>query len=69
TGGSVVYSAQAMAKLKQLGQLVYIDIPLEELQKRVNDMDTRGVVIGPGESYEQLYMERQPLYEKYAEIT
>jgi shikimate kinase len=32
-------------------------------------MDTRGLVIGPGESYEQLYLERQPLYEKFAEIT
>jgi len=69
TGGSVVYSARAMARLKQLGQLVFIDIPLAELQTRVNDMDTRGLVIGPGESYEQLYRERQPLYERYAEVT
>jgi shikimate kinase len=69
TGGSVVYSARAMAKLKRLGKLVYIDIPLKELQKRVNDMDTRGLVIGPGESYEHLYTERLPLYKKYAEIT
>ncbi len=69
TGGSAVYSARAMAKLRQLGQLVFIDIPLEELKSRVNDMDTRGLVIGPGESYEELYMERQPLYKEYAEIT
>jgi shikimate kinase len=69
TGGSAVYSARAMDKLKKLGQLVFIDIPLIELQERVSDMDTRGLVIGPGESYEQLYIERQPLYKKYAEIT
>ena len=69
TGGSAVYSAQAMAKLKKLGQLVFIDIPLAELLDRVSDMDTRGLVIGPNESYEHLYAERQPLYRKYAEIT
>jgi len=69
TGGSAVYSARAMDRLRALGQLVFIDIPLEELLTRIHDMDTRGLVIGPGESYEQLYLERQPLYEKFAEIT
>ena len=69
TGGSAVYSARAMDLLRTLGHLVFIDIPLAELQSRVHDMDTRGLVIGPGESYEQLYRERQPLYEKYAEVT
>jgi len=69
TGGSAVYSERAMAHLQRLGQLVFIDIPLQELLGRVSDMDSRGLVIGPGESYEQLYMERQPLYKKYAEVT
>jgi len=69
TGGSAVYSARAMDRLRALGQLVFIDIPLEELLTRVHDMDTRGLVIGPGKSYEQLYLERQPLYEQFAEIT
>ena len=69
TGGSAVYSDRAMVRLKKLGQLVFIDIPLEELLERVNDMDTRGLVIGPDETYEHLYEERQPLYRKYAEVT
>lgn len=69
TGGSAVYSAPAMARLKALGLLVFIDIPLAELLTRVHDMDTRGLVIGPDTSYEQLYRERQPLYEKFAEVT
>ena len=58
-----------MVRLKQLGQLVFIDIPLDELLNRVNDMDNRGLVIGPNETYENLYDERQPLYKKYAEVT
>ena len=69
TGGSAVYSAQAMAQLKKLGQLVFIEIPLDELLNRVNDMDNRGLVIGPNETYEHLYAERQPLYKRYAEVT
>ena len=68
TGGSVIYSECAMNHLRNLGQLVFIDIPLEVLKQRVNDMDSRGLVIGPGESYENLYNERQPLYKRYAEI-
>jgi len=58
-----------MARLRKLGQLVFIDIPLQELLSRVNDMDSRGLVIGPNETYENLYRERQPLYQKYAEVT
>ncbi len=69
TGGSAVYSERAMARLKKLGQLVFIDIPLEELLGRVNDMDNRGLVIGPNETYENLYKERLPLYQKFAEVT
>lgn len=69
TGGSAVYSERAMARLKKLGQIVFIDIPLAELLKRVNDMDSRGLVIEPNETYEHLYAERLPLYKKYAEVT
>lgn len=69
TGGSAVYSERAMARLKKLGQLVFIDIPLGELLDRVNDINSRGLVIGPNETYEHLYDERQPLYKNYAEIT
>ncbi len=69
TGGSAVYSERAMAHLKGLGRLVFLDVPLEELSARVRDMDSRGLVIGPEKSYAQLYAERRPLYEKYAEVT
>jgi len=69
TGGSAVYSKRAMAHLKGLGRLVFLDVPLAELSARVRDMDSRGLVIGPDKTYAQLYTERQPLYEAYAEVT
>ncbi len=69
TGGSAVYSEAAMARLKQLGRVVFLDLPLATLQARVLDMDSRGLVIDPGESFEQLYRNRRPLYQQHADIT
>ena len=69
TGGSVVYSEPGMNHLRQLGRLVYLDLPLDELQRRVRNMDSRGLVIDPGESFADLYNRRTPLYRQFAELT
>lgn len=69
TGGSVVYSDAAMAHLQRLGRLVYLDLPLATLQQRVWNMDSRGLVIDPGESFADLYARRTPLYRHYAGLT
>ncbi|MCK4502186.1 MAG: shikimate kinase [Desulfuromonadales bacterium] len=69
TGGSAVYSDRAMRHLRALGQVVFIDIPVETLEKRVRDMDSRGVVIDPGETYTDLYQRRLPLYRQYADLS
>ncbi len=68
TGGSAVYSESAMQRLQSLGRLVYIDVPVDTLEARVRDMDTRGVVVDPGETYLDLYRRRQPLYQRYADL-
>lgn len=69
TGGSVVYSDRAMMHLRQIGRLVWLDVPLDELQKRVCNMDSRGLVIDPGETFADLYHRRTPLYRQHAELT
>jgi len=69
TGGSAVYSEAGMAALKRRGTLVFLDLPLAELQQRVRDMDTRGMVIDPGESFADLFTHRRPLYQRWAELT
>ena len=66
TGGSVVYSAAAMEHLRAGGAVVYLALPLAQLKKRLRNLDSRGVVMAPGETIEELYEERRPLYEKYA---
>lgn len=69
TGGSVIYGEEAMEHLRSIGTVVYIELPLETLQERIGDLNARGVSIKEGQSFQELYEERKPLYEKYADIT
>ena len=71
TGGSAVYSDEAMRHLAEIGTVVYLQISYDELVSRLHDLQERGVVLkgGIGMSLRELYDERKPLYEQYAEIT
>ena len=69
TGGSAVYGEAAMKHLATLGKIVYIRISFEEMQTRLGDYVHRGVVMPEGYTLADLYRERAPLYEKYADVT
>jgi len=73
TGGSVVYCDEAMQHLKELGTVVFLDVPLPVLEARLAAPDdlpaSRGVVIAPGQTVADLEHERRPLYEGYADFT
>ena len=69
TGGSVIYSQQGIAALGQTGQLVYLQVALNELLLRIADMGKRGLVMAAGQSFADLYEERTPLYEECADWT
>ena len=69
TGGSAVYGEEAMAHLKTLGKVVYLKIDYEEMCRRLGDFSHRGVVMRHGNTLEEMYAERVPLYEKYADLT
>ena len=71
TGGSAIYSEPAMKHLSEIGRVVYLKISFDELKCRLADFSERGVVMrdGIGMSLRELYDERLPLYEKYADIT
>lgn len=68
TGGSAVYSEAAMKHLKSLGPVVYLKVPYPEIKQRVGDISTRGIVLKKGNSLEDAFKEREPLYEKYADV-
>lgn len=68
TGGSVVYGKEAMEHLKKIGTVVYLQVPYATIEKRLSDIKGRGVVLRDGQTLHELYMERTPLYEKYADL-
>jgi len=68
TGGSVVFSNAVREHLRGLGLIVWLDVPLEEIQARLTNLDTRGVVMWPGETVEIIHHQRRPLYERWAHV-
>lgn len=68
TGGSVVYGREAMEHLRAIGTVVYLKLPYEILERRLHNIKGRGVVLKDGQTLRDLYEERVPLYEKYADI-
>ncbi|MBQ9849763.1 MAG: shikimate kinase [Clostridia bacterium] len=69
TGGSAVYGREAMEKLRANGTAVYLKLSPEELERRIDNIHTRGIAMNEGTTIAALYAERSPLYEKYADIT
>lgn len=71
TGGSAVYSDEAMRHLSEQGLVVYLEISYEGVAERIGNLDVRGVVMRDDSvrTLRALYDERLPLYEKYAELT
>lgn len=69
TGGSVVYSDVGMQHLKRAGRVVFLDVPLEELERRIHNYSSRGIACPPGQKLSDLYQERRTLYQRYADIT
>lgn len=71
TGGSAVYSDEAMRHLSSIGTVVYLKVSYEELESRLGGLHERGVVMknGMGMSLADLYEERSSLYDKYADLT
>lgn len=68
TGGSAVYGQAAMKHFQDIGKVVYLSLPYEELEERLGDLHERGVALAQGQTLRDLFEERKPLYEKYGEI-
>lgn len=69
TGGSVVFSRKAMDRLKKEGVVVYLEISCGEMARRLEEHHNRGIVLFAGQGLFDMYRQRVPLYEKYADIT
>ena len=69
TGGSVVYSDAAMARLRNAGPIVYLAADLDSLEQRVAKAPLRGIASSAAQSLAEVYAERTPLYQHFADIT
>ena len=68
TGGSAVYGKNAMEHYKEVGRIVYLKVSYEQIERRLKDIKSRGVVLKNGQNLKGIYDERSVLYEKYADI-
>lgn len=69
TGGSAVFRDAAMQKLKRDGIIVFLDVALETVKARLYNIKTRGIAAEKGKTIDDIYYERLPFYQKYADIT
>lgn len=67
-GGSVIYGEEAMEHLASISKVIYLKLSYEEISKRLGNLKKRGVVFADGQTLKDLYEERSPLYEKYAQV-
>jgi len=68
TGGSAVYSEQAMNHLKDISTIIFLKVNFEEVKRRIKNFSTRGIAKAEEQTFDDLFRERQILYEKYADI-
>lgn len=68
-GGSVIYCKNAMKHFKKIGTVVYLKASYQTIKRRIRNPKKRGVVLRDGQSLRDLYYERVPYFEKYADIT
>lgn len=69
TGGSAVYSNEAMVHLQKLGRVIYLQLSMPALELRLADYSRRGIANPTSLSFAQLYQQRKELYERYAQTT
>jgi shikimate kinase len=68
-GGSIIYISGLMEYLKQNSTLVYLCNSFDDIETRLSDRASRGIVGLRNKSLREVYDERGSLYSKYADFT
>lgn len=69
TGGSAAYSEKAMTHLQRISAIVFLEVSFAEIELRIRNFATRGIAKAAEQTFAELFDERQPLYEQYADLT
>jgi len=68
-GGSMALSEPAMQHLKQNGRCIFLDVPVEELEARMQNRGSRGIAAGPDITLAQILETRLSHYRRHADVT
>ncbi len=67
-GGSLIYSAEAMEKVAKETKIIYIELPLKEIEIRLGLRPVKGGIVGLKEKgLKKLFEERDVAYRKFAD--
>ena len=67
TGGSVVFREDCMKHLKENGKIFFLNVSLPEIKSRLDNINTRGVAADKSQTIDDIFNQRYPLYEKFAD--
>ena len=63
-----MYGKRAMEHFKQIGTVIFLDVPVDDIFNRVGSLKERGVVSNGKNGIEEIFADRNRLYHKYADI-
>ena len=69
TGGSVVYSQAGMRRLMDISTVVFLDIDLATVKRRIQNIDQRGIASAQDQSLDMIFEELFPLHREYAQLS
>ena len=67
TGASVIYDQDVMRKIAEFAHVVYINDSIDVIEGRFNARGPVPLMRIEDKTFEQLFVERKPLYEQYAQ--
>ena len=68
-GGSLIYSPEAMKYVKEKSTVIYLEDTYDNILNRIPNIQERGIIGLLSDSFEDIYNERLPFYEKYSDLT
>lgn len=69
TGGSAPLTEHGAKRIKELGKVVFLDLPYPEIERRVTNLAERGIALEKGQTLRDIFEERRPVYLALADLT
>ena len=67
TGGSAIFSEEAMHYIKKNSSVIYIEVSLEEIVDRVSNFSSRGFVKESNQTIQQAFNAREEIYKNFSD--